>query len=126
MPSVLTMSSFAAVVMARAPCSKIPTQRNENFVSRAWLERAQTTRQRGFLIRRSQFLHERDKLVVILQHQRDVFLKLNGFCNPERRRELRQALFLVRLRYGPVGLKRGDLILDQLGWLGELFGLRVD
>src|SRR5215471_14154902 len=79
-----------------------------------------------FLIRRPQFLHERHELVEVLQHQRDVFLELNGFYDLERRLELRQALFLFRLRDGFVGLERRDLILDQFGRLGELLGLRID
>ena len=48
---------------------------------------------------------------------------MNRFGDLERRLELRQTLFLVGLRYGFVGLKRRDLILDLLGWLGELLGL---
>jgi hypothetical protein len=53
-------------------------------------------------------------------------LELNGLCVFERRFELRQTLSLFRFRDRFVGIKRRDLLLDLFGWLGELFGLRVD
>src|SRR5262245_29995990 len=81
-----------------------------------------------FLIRRSRILllHQRRELVEVLLHQRDVFLELYRLCGLQRRREVRQLLFLFRLRDGFVGLEAVDLLLEPFGWLGELLGLRID
>src|SRR5215468_12763533 len=74
----------------------------------------------------SALLHERRELVEVLQHQRDVVLELNGLCRLERRLELRQPFLLLRIADRLVGFERRDLLLDLLGRLAELLGLRVD
>src|SRR5207244_12951745 len=70
------------------------------------------------------FLHDGCEMVEVFQHQRDVFLELNRSCVFECRFKLRQALFLLRLGDGLIGLECYDLILDLFRWLGELLGLR--
>src|SRR3984893_15240956 len=81
---------------------------------------------RETLIGGSLLLYDRCELIEILQHQRNVFLELNGLCFLERGLELRQALLLLHLRHRLVRLKRGDILFDLFRWLGELFALRVD
>src|SRR5215510_3422683 len=57
-------------------------------------------------------LHERRELVEVFQDQRDVFLELNGLGGLERRLELLQVVFLVRILDALVGLERCDFLPD--------------